>query len=536
MGSVSSARAARAVQGIVAACVAAGSVVGMAQPAARLQVPSAARADSLLAAEVAKLPGTPLGLEEAVSAARSLSPALVDAEAALRAAQGALRREKGGFDPELFAGYEVEAQDIPSSSIFAGAAVLETQERATSAGARMRLRTGTELEASIESRRLASNSRFEPLDPKYVADGRFVLTQPLLKGFGPSARADLSAAERDLEAAQAQYESTVLAVRATVEQLYWDLYAAERDAAVERLIRDRAARLLEDTRVRARAGLVGPDDVANAQVFLAQEEQAVLDREERLGAVSDRLASVMGRRPQAGMSRFNPIDEPPLAFPVAPADSIVQLALTHNHDLQVVERRIESIRALARGAGWDALPALDLVGSLGGNGLAGTPQDVVFGSDTLRTSVSGGAGDAWSQVFGRDFPTWSLGLRLSVPLGLRAGRGERDRLRAEVERAENQLLAARLTVEESVRNRQRELANAARRVESARGGVDAAIEQTRIGLLEYESGRTTAFELVRLAADVATAQQRYSEALVRAAKAAAELRLLTAGTFPPPAP
>ncbi|HZM17289.1 MAG TPA: TolC family protein [Candidatus Krumholzibacteria bacterium] len=549
MGSARSARSSRGLQGFVAAAaVAVALAAALARPGvaqapapapspAPLRLPLGANPDSALAAEIAKIPGTALALEEAVQAALEQDTAIVEAEAVLRAAQGVVRREKGPFDPEVFARYDVDDQEIPASSPLAGAQVLETNERATSVGARKRFgSTGTEIEAAVDSRRLDTNSGFETLIPKYVAEGRLSLTQPLLKGFGPSARAELSAAERDLEAAQSQYESTVLAVRSTVEQFYWDLYAAERDVAVERLIRDRGARLLEDTRVRARSGLVGPDDVANAQVFLAQEEQAVLDREERLGAVSDRLATLMGRRPEPGMSRFRPTQGPPLAFAEAPVDSVVQLALSHNHDLQVVERRIESVRALERGARWDALPDLQLVGSLGGNGLAGTPHPVVFpGSvDTLSATVRGDAGEAWSQVFSRDFPTWTLGLRLSVPLGLREGRGERDRLRAEAERAENQLTAVRRGLEEDVRNRHRELSNAPRRVQAARTGVEAAIEQTRIGILEYESGRTTAFELVRLAADVATAQQRYSEALVRAAKAAAELRLLTAGTFPPP--
>jgi outer membrane protein TolC len=62
--------------------------------------------------------------------------------------------------------------------------------------------------------------------------------------------------------------------------------------------------------------------------------------------------------------------------------------------------------------------------------------------------------------------------------------------------------------------------------------VDASQEQVRIGLIEYRNGRTTAFELVRLGADLAAAQQRYSEALVRTAKAAAELRHLTSGAYP----
>ena len=62
----------------------------------------------------------------------------------------------------------------------------------------------------------------------------------------------------------------------------------------------------------------------------------------------------------------------------------------------------------------------------------------------------------------------------------------------------------------------------------AREGVEASFEQVRIGLIEYDNGRTTAFEVVRLGADLASAQRRLSEALVRAATAAADLRYLTA--------
>jgi len=62
--------------------------------------------------------------------------------------------------------------------------------------------------------------------------------------------------------------------------------------------------------------------------------------------------------------------------------------------------------------------------------------------------------------------------------------------------------------------------------------VAAAQEQVRIGLINFRNGRSTAFELVRLAADFAQAQQRYSRELVRNAKAAATLKQLTSGGYP----
>ena len=73
----------------------------------------------------------------------------------------------------------------------------------------------------------------------------------------------------------------------------------------------------------------------------------------------------------------------------------------------------------------------------------------------------------------------------------------------------------------------REVSHGNGRLKAARDGVEAAEEQIRIGLIEFRTGRVTAFELVRLGEDFATAQQRYSDALVRTAKAAATLRQLT---------
>ena len=501
-----------------------------AQPAGLGPAGLGANPDSALAQQVAAIPGTPIDLEEAVQLALQNATVVRDAAAVVEAARGAARRERGAFDPELFADYAWSKEHTPSSSPFLGS---ELDQRNSTAGARVQLGTGTEIEASLGTLRTETNSSFTTLNPAYQADGRITITQPLLKGLGPGTRSDLSAAEHDLEAARFQYENTVLVVRATVEELYWDLYALARDLAVERLIRDRAVRFLDETQKRARAGLVGPIQVANAQVFLAEEEQAVLDRQEQMDTISDRLATFLGRRPDPGVPRFRPTAEPPSSFQLAPQDTVVQLALRHNQGLRVVERHIESVRASARGAGWQALPDLDAFGSLGGNGLSGTPRDVVFGSDTVRTTLrKGGATDAWDQVFGRDFPTWELGVRFTLPIGLRADRGERDRLRAEVVRAEQELIAAQRSLEEDVRRRVRELENAERRVGAAQSGVSASIEQVRIGLLDFQAGRTTAFELVRLAADVASAQRRYSEALVRGAKAAAELRYLTAGRYP----
>jgi outer membrane protein TolC len=213
-------------------------------------------------------------------------------------------------------------------------------------------------------------------------------------------------------------------------------------------------------------------------------------------------------------------------------ESLIAAAKGNNLSLKAAKAAIEADRALADAAGWEWLPTLDVVGTIGGSGLAGEPQDVFFGLDTLRTSQGGSYRDAVHQAMQRDYPNWSVGLQLSIPIGFRSGRGEKDRLEAELLASEQRYIEQERIVESSVLQSFRDVANGRRRLEVASRGVAAAQEQSRIGMIEFRNGRVTAFELVRLGADYAAAQNRYSDALIRTAKAAATLRQLTSGIYP----
>jgi len=501
--------------------------------------------DSTLTVTIQKIEGAPISLDDAQRMALIQATRVREAEAAMRAARGTLRHESGAFDPELFLDAHRAGVDQPTASPFSGgdslpsgASVVRTTQTQTSTGARVKLPTGTELSASLLTTKSETNSRFSFLNPEYDTAGLLSVKQPLLKGFGPGTWGDRSAAAREFEAARARYEDAILDVRAQVERSYWDLYAAERDYGVQLIIRGRAQSLFDETRLRAGTGRVGPGAVASARGFLAQQEQAVLYREEALDQVSDRIATLIGKRPEAGAPRFKPTNEPPREFTVEPEESLVVRALRESRELHSAERLLAAARARTSGAWWNKLPALDLRGTLGGKGLSGIGRDFInpFTGLPDRINIDGGFDDTWSQVRKRDFPTWSAGLSLSIPIGFRAGAGDHQRLRAEADQAEQQMIATRRSLEERVRAGYRELVHASKRMEAAQGGVNASLEQVRIGILEDRYGKTTAFELTRVAADLATAQQRFSQALVRTAKAAADLKRLTSEGLNPTKP
>jgi len=493
---------------------------------AQAQEPSAfARPDSAYRAALAGIAGEPLMLQRAVDLTLVNSTNVGAAAGVLAAAEGSVLRASGRFDVFLFADFFIGETDRPASTPFAGATVLHTEDHGGSAGARMTLPFGTELQARLLSNRLITNSEFAAYLPEYSAFGEVSLRQPLLRKLGVGTRVTLSSAERERDAARARYENAVLVAEADVSVAYWNLYAAERDLAVQNLIVEQGEAFLVEATRRAAAGLVGPSEVATARVFLTEQQISALDRLELLDEISDRLVSLIGEPPVTA-DRWHPVSDPPETVELEAEDALMARALERNEELRSARATLEARRVELDGARRNLLPTLDLVGAYGANGLGGIGRDVEFQGEIIEVPDRGDRRESIRDVFDADTPVWSVGVELEVPLMLKEGRGERDRAQGEVVRAEQLVVDVERTIREEVRARHREQRHGMRRLELATDGLDASIEQVRIGQIEYGNGRTTAFELVRLAADVASAQERHSRALVRTVKAAAELNRL----------
>jgi len=76
------------------------------------------------------------------------------------------------------------------------------------------------------------------------------------------------------------------------------------------------------------------------------------------------------------------------------------------------------------------LPTLNLFGSLGNNGLSGTPNAIVAPGGGVATRGTpdpffiGGYGSLLGQLFRRDFPNYAVGLNLTIPLRNRSAQAQ----------------------------------------------------------------------------------------------------------------
>src|SRR5947207_2999409 len=153
------------------------------------------------------------------------------------------------------------------------------------------------------------------------------------------------------------------------------------------------------------------------------------------------------------------------------------------------------------------MPDVRLETSYRGSGLGGSQ---LLRTGTFPGVVTGhldsGFGDVLGQVFGRDYPTWSLGVTVSYPLG--RSFESVSAVRAEVERrqAAQRVASLQLDVAAALRQSARQVRSAAEREEAAGAGAAFAGERLDSEKRRYEVGLSTSFLVTQAQRDLMQAQ------------------------------
>ena len=124
----------------------------------------------------------------------------------------------------------------------------------------------------------------------------------------------------------------------------------------------------------------------------------------------------------------------------------------------------------------------------------------------LPTPVPGGFGDAFSDVFGRDFPTWSIGVNVSYPLFNRAAKAQSARARITREQQEASLRRLEIRVTQEVRSAARAVDTNFKRVQSTRSA--RVLQERRLDAEEkrFAAGMSTNFLVTQSQRDLALAE------------------------------
>jgi outer membrane protein TolC len=230
-------------------------------------------------------------------------------------------------------------------------------------------------------------------------------TQPLLQNGGVSVNlAELRLAAADSEIGFQQYRRQLMLTVAQAENAYWNLYFAQEQL---RFFDDSVAvaqNVLDDSRQMLKAGQGSDLDVMEAQSGLALRETKRNEVLQNYLEAVGNLQSLAGTVPTPKIigpddPAIRVVDAPPETNAIITYADGFNDAVELNPDFLIQKQKMiqEGLRlGVAKN---QLLPQLDFKAAYGFNGLGTTP------------------GNSWDMAQSQDFPSWSIGLQLTVPLG-----------------------------------------------------------------------------------------------------------------------
>lgn len=302
---------------------------------------------------------------------------------------------------------------------------------------------------------------------------RAELRQPLLHGAGRAAayygyraarRARL--ASRDDLARQAQ--RTVFSIRL----LYWTALKNDLVLLANRRALASADYFLKATRARLAAGQASRLDVSNAEIQRSSREVALTGAEARRAEGLDGLKEAMDLSLSARLALTSP---PVYKAAGRDAAKLLKRTLADRPDLCAARERLEVKRldlARKRRNSW---PDLDLVAGY-----------------TLT-----GSGESTAESHDYESRRTSVGLEVSVPLGMVKRRNERRKAQLELRREELSLHKKELGAERELRAVLRDLTAAERNLTSFGKRVTAAKLTAAAARALYERAKASSFDVVR---------------------------------------
>lgn len=398
--------------------------------------------------------------------------------------------------------------------------------------------SGAQLAVTYDSSRITSDASRYTYNPILDASLGFTITQPLLRGFGINLnRRFIRIAKNDQRIADLVFRQQVIDTVAGIARLYTDLVSLSEDVKVKREAVRLAQQLYDDNKHKVEQGEQAPIEVTRAQAELASTQQALISAQ---GLVEQQELIVKTVLTKNGLA--NPairaahiIATDSVTVPetesVPPVDALITEALHDRPDLAQAGIQVENSQISLKGSLNALRPELDLVGTVQNGGLSGGINPAGAALTPGAALYSGGYGTALGQIFKNNFPTYSVGLQLTLPLRNRVAQA--DAIRDELQVRQTQV--RRQQFENQIRL---EVADAYVAMQQARAAYEAAIEsrvlQQQSVKVEQETfhvGLATNYMVIEYETLLAQAQSTEVSAKGAYAKAVIALDRATARTL-----
>jgi len=440
------------------------------------------------------------------------------------------------FDPLVFGTSDWAHETTPQSSSFTtGTTSLVEIAVATTLGVQDNFLPGTAVNLGITNAYANVNNLNAQFNPSTQSALTLNVTQHLLQGFGPGVNSrQISIARNNRNISGLTFKAQVITTVAAISDLYWDLVAYNDNVRVQRDALAASQRLLEDDEKQVDVGTMAPIEVTRARAEIAAGQQALTLAETQVLQQETILKNALSKTGVLGpaVASAHVILTDRLHIPdtekITPIQDLAAIALASRPELAQFRILIQNQGIAIRGARNELLPTLDLVGQLSNSGLAGQVNPQIGGASPF---FIGGYGTVLTQIFARNFPTYSIGLNLDLPIHNRTAQA--DLAASELTLRQQQVGIQRL--ENQVRV---EVQNAVIGVQQARAQYDSATQQRVLQQetvdaerKKLDAGVSTNYAVILTERDLVTAESNEVAALSAYAKARVELDRATGQTL-----
>jgi outer membrane protein TolC len=441
----------------------------------------------------------------------------------------------GGITSTTFAGPATESLDPiiqgqlnwghystpQTNTLFTGVTSLVQTQKNYNFGLAQGFLTGTSASLSLTNSSTFQNTYTQSFNPSLQSALDLQINQHLLQGFGLAVNNRfIRIAKNNIKVADLVFRQQVMATTANVIGLYWGLVSYNEAVTVAKQALALAQKLYNDNRKQVEIGTLAPIEIVRAEAEVASREQDLTTAETGVLQQETILKNALSKTgiasPTLAEVRIVATDHIviPQTEPVQPIQDLINQAIQNRPELGQSNLQIENSRISLKGSKNGLLPTLDGFVDLRNHGLAGQVNNIAIppGSPFIRQAGAvdpffiGGVGDAFGQIFGRNFPDYAVGLQLNIPLRNRAAQA--DYATAELTLRQNQLQYQR-----QVNGVRVDVQNALIASQQARARYVAAdknrvlAEQTLDAeQKKYALGASTVFLVIQAQRDLATAQ------------------------------
>ncbi len=397
-----------------------------------------------------------------------------------------------------------------------------------------KLVTGADYQFDFTNNRNKTNSKTAGLNPSYSSEFQLSLTQPLLKNFGVDLnKRNIHIANNDVDISDYEFKTKAIDVVSNVENTYWDFVFSLRDLEVKQKSLERAKDLQKQVKAQVLVGIMAPIETLQAESEVASREEFLLTAQDSIDDNQDKLKNILNIdfSSSEGLSPIYPSSQADVLVEDVDFNETLKMALANRPDYLAKKKDLENKDILVKYQENQIYPSVDLVGSLGINGLSGEAITVTSGTFQGRSEYGGSYGNSLTNALSTKYYDWEFGVKFSYPLGNRSAKSKLSASRME----KAQLILSIKDLEKKiileVRESARQLKTDSKRIKAATVAKKLSEEKLKAEEKKFEVGLSTSFNVLKFQEDLAKAQSNEIKTIIDYKQSRIRFRKSTASTL-----